>query len=160
MRIFKETQAFRQWWLLLILSGAFIVIGLALFKNSSGFQNNTWKYLGLIPVLIIAVMFWKLRLHTRIGPDGIKAYFEPFGIFKRSYNWNDISRCYVRKYSPITEYGGWGVRGTKKAKAYNVSGNMGIQIITKNDERFLIGTRKPDEARKVIERYSEKIKHK
>ena len=120
-------------------------------------ENNEWKILSIIPVIILIVLFWKTRLHTKIGPSGIETRFEPFGIFKRSFNWNDISSCYIRQYAPLREYGGWGVRGLNKAKAYNVSGNMGIQIITKNNEKFLIGTNKPAKAEKAIQRYHKKI---
>lgn len=157
MRVFKEKQAFRQWWLLLIFSSSFIALGLAFFNNPSSFVNNEWKILSIIPVIILIVLFWNIKLHTKIGPSGIETRFEPFGIFKRSFNWNDISSCYIRQYAPLREYGGWGVRGLNKAKAYNVSGNIGIQIITKNNEKFLIGTNKPAKAEKAIQRYHKKI---
>ncbi|TBW28387.1 hypothetical protein [Gramella sp. KN1008] len=156
MRVFKERQAFRQWWLLLILSSSFIAIGLAFVNNLTNLETGKWKILSLIPVTILMVLFWNTRLHTKIGPSGIETRFEPFGIFKRSFSWNDISRCYIRQYAPLREYGGWGIRGLNKAKAYNVSGNMGIQIITKDNERFLIGTNKPAEAEKAIQRYHKK----
>ncbi|MCM8568098.1 hypothetical protein NE848_01840 [Gramella jeungdoensis] len=156
MRVFEEEQAFRQWWLLLILSTTLIGTGIAFFRDLSEFPVTNWKYLSFIPLFFIAGMFWITRLHTRIDKAGISTKFEPYGIFKRSYKWNDISKVYVRKYKPLMEYGGWGIRGFNKAKAYNVSGNMGIQIITKDGERFLIGTKKPSEAEKVIKRYHEK----
>lgn len=158
MRIFEEKQAFRQWWLLLILSGILVVTGLSFFIGFTGFQTENLKYLGYIAVLFIITMFWIIRLHTRIDNSGIRTSFEPFGIFKKSFKWNDISKCYVRKYSPIREYGGWGIKGFNNPKAFNVSGNIGIQIITKDDKRFLIGTNKPKEAQRVIKRYQEKNK--
>ncbi|MDX1544830.1 MAG: hypothetical protein R3214_12880 [Christiangramia sp.] len=157
MRIFEEEQAFRQWWLLLILGTTLCATSLAFFIDLSDFQTTNWKHLGFILFLLIAVMFWIARLHTRIDKTGISTRFEPYGIFKRSYKWNDISKVYVRKYKPFMEYGGWGIRGSKKSKAYNVSGNMGIQIITKKGERLLIGTQKPTAAEKVIKRYHEKV---
>ncbi len=48
-------------------------------------------------------------------------------------------------------------RGIGRKKAYNVSGNFGIQIVTRDKKRFLIGTRKPDDARAVLLNYSHKI---
>jgi hypothetical protein len=57
-----------------------------------------------------------------------------------------VASIEVRKYSPIKEYGGWGFRyGFKNGKAYNISGNMGLQLILKNGDRILIGTQKPEE---------------
>jgi len=58
----------------------------------------------------------------------------------------------VRKYSPIGEYGGWGYRvaGKRSGVAYNISGNMGIQIELKNGKKILLGTRKPEEAKEAL----------
>lgn len=157
MRVFKEEQAFRQWWLLLILGSTLIITAIPFFTNRQDFQSNNWNFVGFIPALLIVILFWIVRLRTKIDSTGIDTRFTPLKIFKKNYKWNEISQCYVRKYSPITEYGGWGIRGLEKAKAYNVSGNMGIQIITRDHKKFLIGTNKPDEARRVIKRYQEKI---
>lgn len=155
MRIFKEEQALRQWWLILILGSTLIVTAIPFFEIKEP-QSTPWKYIGFIPFLLVAILFWILKLRTRIDARGICCRFEPLYFFKKYYKWNDISDCYVRKYSPLTEYGGWGVRGFGKARAYNVSGNMGIQIVTKDQEKFLIGTNKPEDAKRIIKRYREK----
>lgn len=99
---------------------------------------------------MIFILIFILNLETRINSKGISAGFEPLPFFRRNYNWDEIQECYVRTYAPVSEYGGWGIRGFGRAKAYNVSGNKGIHIITKNNERFLIGTEKPDLARRAI----------
>ncbi len=157
MRIFKETQAFRQWWIMLIavITGSGLTLAMINQKGKSG--NLIPIILLLVLASLILVMIWRSKLKTRIDPSGIKTVFEPFGFTRKEFLWNDISKCYVRKYSAITEYGGWGIRGLGKAKAYNVSGNMGIQIITKNNRKFLIGTQQPEQAEKAIKRYKEKI---
>lgn len=158
MRVFKEEQAFRQWWLILIIAGSLVVTAIPVFKNLDDSEYNFWKVFGLIPLLLILVLFWVMRLNTTINNEGIKARFEPFRIFKRVYHWNEIQECYVRKYAPFSEYGGWGIRTFRKNKAYNVSGNMGIQIVTKDKKRFLIGTNKPWDAERVLKYYQNKIK--
>jgi len=100
--------------------------------------------------LLVFVLIFILNLATRINNKGISAGFRPLPFFRRNYNWDEIKECYIRTYAPVSEYGGWGIKGFGRAKAYNVSGNKGIQIITKNNERFLIGTEKPDLARRAI----------
>ena len=155
MRVFNETQVFKQWWLWAILVITLIITTIPFFKIGGGFNTNKWNFLGFVPVLLIIVMFLVIKLETRIDRNGITTEFTPFRIFKRHYNWSEINKCYVRKYSAISEYGGWGIRGFGTAKAYNVSGNKGIQIVTKNGDKFLIGTNKPEEADKVIKRYQD-----
>ena len=63
-----------------------------------------------------------------------------------------ISKVYVRKYSPLADYGGWGLRFSMsgQGKAYNVSGNVGLQLEFSNGKKLLIGTRKPDELSSVL----------
>jgi hypothetical protein len=159
MRVYKEEQAFRQWWLLLILGTTLFVSIIPFFTKVDDTNSNYWELLIFIPVLVIVITLLALKLHTKIDAKGIKTRFEPLRFFRKEFKWNEISKCYVRKYSPIQEYGGWGVRGSGKSKAYNVSGNMGIQIITKDQKKFLIGTNKPEEAKMVIGRYYNKMQH-
>lgn len=45
---------------------------------------------------------------------------------------------------PIKEYGGWGIKGKFKSKAYNVSGNIGLQLYLKNGRKVLFGTQRQE----------------
>jgi hypothetical protein len=38
------------------------------------------------------------------------------------------------------EYGGWGIKYGKMGKAYNVSGNRGVQLEFTDGKRLLIGS--------------------
>ncbi|MBJ7428667.1 MAG: hypothetical protein JHD28_06905, partial [Bacteroidia bacterium] len=87
-----------------------------------------------------------LRLNTKINKEGIYFQLFPFQLKGSLITWSEIATIEVRKYSPIKEYGGWGFRyGFKNGKAYNVSGNMGLQMVLKNGDKILIGTQKPEE---------------
>ena len=107
----------------------------------------------LIPIGLI-VLFYFTRLETEIRRDGIYFRFPPFIRKTRIYRLEDIKQCYVRKYNPIMEYGGWGYRmaGKKSGTAFNVSGNMGVQIELKNGKKILLGTKKPDEIREALKK--------
>ncbi|AUC86670.1 hypothetical protein CW731_06850 [Polaribacter sp. ALD11] len=77
-------------------------------------------------------------------------------------SWNEISKVGIRTYLPISEFGGWGLRGgfffnKGKEKAVNVSGDIGIQLVLKNGEKLLIGTQKKQEATSVLNTYKKKI---
>jgi hypothetical protein len=98
-----------------------------------------------------------MQLITRIDHEGISTKFTPLGFSKKFFSWKEMDQCFIRKYKPLMEYGGYGIRGLGKKKAYNVSGNIGIQIVTRDNKSFLIGTRKPEEAREVIKNYQNKI---
>tara|TARA_B100000953_G_C17966976_1_gene404903 strand:- start:524 stop:1003 length:480 start_codon:yes stop_codon:yes gene_type:complete len=150
MRIFKENQRFRQWWLIIVLITIVLASALPLFSEISLNEVKLKSLIAPVISLLVFVLVFILNLETRINSKGISAGFEPLPFLRRKYNWDEIQECFVRTYAPISEYGGWGIRGFGRAKAYTVSGNKGIQIITKNNERFLIGTDKPDLAKRAI----------
>lgn len=153
MRVFVEEQRFRQWWLFSIMIA--LIAGILLAFLFSG-NDSEAKISMIFAILLISAIFWliiSLKLHTRIDNYGIVTRFSPFGLTKRRFSWSEIDQCYLRKYSAL-EYGGRGIRVMKKKKAYTVRGNQGIQIITKDHRKFLIGTQKPLDAKTVINYYT------
>ena len=46
----------------------------------------------------------------------------------------------VRRYSPLLEYGGWGVRLGPKGWAYITTGNQGVQLRLRRGRPVLIGS--------------------
>src|SRR6185437_4160602 len=102
----------------------------------------------VIVVLLITLLFSVLRLDTEIREDGVYVRFFPLRVNFRKYPWEDIEKIFVRKYRPLLEYGGWGIRFSLSGngRALNVSGNKGIQLVLPNNAKLLIGTNKPEEA--------------
>jgi hypothetical protein len=155
--LFTETQKFRQWWLWLIILCTnvliILIIWFTVIKGGAGKELSNVELvlvLAIGPLLSIAFLILP-KLETRIQEDGIYVRFFPFHLSFRHYSWNDISQAYVRKYSPLGEYGGWGIRfGFGNGKAFNVSGNMGLQIHFNNERKLLIGTNKPGEVEAVL----------
>lgn len=161
MRIFKEKQRFRQWWLIVIMAVVVCSLFLNFYHKTEGFtviESKISLFFTSILTLIVVGGIFLLELRTKIDPVGITANFHPLPLFQKHFTWSQIEKVYVRKYSALTEYGGWGIRGFGESKAYNISGSYGIQIVTKQNKRFLIGTQKQEEAEKVLARYQDKIK--
>ena len=65
-----------------------------------------------------------------------------------------IATSYVRQYSPLLEYGGWGMRIGLfgKGKAWNISGDKGLQLEFTNQKKLLIGTNQPEELAATLEK--------
>lgn len=55
-----------------------------------------------------------------------------------------------RTYSPLGDYGGWGIRGLPGNLAYNVWGKAGLQLIFQSGNRLLLGTQQPQVLRQVL----------
>jgi len=158
---FIETQKFRQWWLWLILLIINIFSLMAVYGQEAGDVESglldrrpTRSVLALAVTLAISVLFAIMKLETHIVRDGIKVRFFPFHIKYKTFSWDSISGARVRCYSPIGEFGGWGLRigiGSR-GSAYNVSGNKGLQLEFKNGKKLLIGTNKASQLEIAIKR--------
>ena len=153
--LFTESQKFRQWWLMLMLliANSFVIYGIL---NSVIIFHRSIIEINLIIVVCIMLLFnillFSLRLDTMIKTDGIYVRYFPFQRKYKYFAWESISKSYVKKYSPILEYGGWGIRHGifGNGKAYNVSGNIGLQLEFTNNKRLLIGTKKSEELIAVL----------
>lgn len=155
--LFSEKQRFNQWWLRVLLLGANGLLAYGVITQvglGKQFGDKPSGDAGLILVLaliiVITVFMFSLRLETVIKTDGVYVKFFPFHLSFRRYSWDQIHKSYVRKYNPILEYGGWGLRGLGKNRALNVSGNQGLQLEMEGNKRLLIGTRKPEEVNEII----------
>ena len=48
------------------------------------------------------------------------------------------------------DYSGLGIRHGRKGKAYNVSGNRGVQLGLSNGKQLMIGTQRPEELAEAL----------
>jgi len=160
---FKEQQRFKQWWIWILIIGItglmlyFVIQQLILDKQvgDNPAPDVVICFFSILPFLMIW-LFLSLKLETEIRKEGIYFRFKPFHRKFKFYPWDNISKYYVRKYRPILEYGGWGIRigPGKYGKAYNVRGNMGLQLELKNGKRILIGTQKPEELERALNKFT------
>lgn len=148
---FYEKQSFRQWWLWLII---IFLLGFTIYNFVD--NNESFSSVEMIAsfgvTAIIFILFFIIKLETKIDELGVRVRLFPFHLQFKYFPWKTIQKAYIREYSPIGEYGGWGLRLGLfgKGKAYNVSGNMGLQLIFNDNKKLLIGTQKSQEMRKFL----------
>lgn len=167
MKVFIEEQRFKQLWIYIILLISFLIpLILVINEISDKGWNEAESKIGFIVIigtfLLSFGFMFSLKLKTRIDEHGISYRFLPFHFSNRLIKWDEIKEAFVRKYSPISDYGGWGMKGGKlwdksKGVAYNVSGNIGIQLVLKNGKKILIGTQKERDAINVLVTYENKL---
>ncbi|MDY3364411.1 hypothetical protein JSO61_009115 [Riemerella anatipestifer] len=157
--LFTERQRFKQWWLWLILLGVNGLFLFGVFKQVIGgqqFGDKPMSNAGLLVAtgltIAFTLLFVNIRLDTTIKKDGIYVRFFPYHLKFKYYSWDSLTKSYVRQYSPLTEYGGWGLRLGLfgKGTAFNVSGDKGLQLEFSNNTKLLIGTNKPDELTETL----------
>jgi hypothetical protein len=152
--IFEERQRFKQLWIWAILISMNMLLLFGIFTQlilHRPFGNKPLSDFEMILlflfIVFLSILFFYFQLYTKISPQGIYIKFRPFHLKPKFYSWEYISKCSIRKYNPIIEYGGWGYRVGfyKNGGAYNISGNIGLQLEFHDGKKLLIGTQKADE---------------
>jgi hypothetical protein len=166
---FKEEQKFDQWWfrLIMILSWVpiLVIFGVGIYQQivlKKPFGNNPTSDTGLLVTtafvfLIMAATTWltfTMKLITEITDKGIHYRFPPLIIRVKTIPKESIAEYQVRKYSPLGDYGGWGIKGGgfKKGKAYNVKGDIGLQLRLKTEKKVLFGTQRPEAIKSAMDK--------
>jgi len=157
--IFSEVQRFRQWWvwiLVLFVTGVAWYGAVQQIVLKKPFGNNPapdtvmiviWAVFGVL----FPIFFLSLKLVTEVRNDGLYVRLFPLQFHTHEISYEEIKTYDIRTYSALKEYGGYGIRYGVKGKAYNVSGNRGIQIEFLDGKRLLIGTQRPEEFRQALE---------
>lgn len=153
--LFYEEQRFSQIWIWGLLIGLLIFILWGIFQQEVigkplGSNPSPSYVLALLTLLPLGLIwfFYNLKLTTTITTEKIHIHYN--FLANRTIPIQEIKKAYVRKYSPIREFGGWGLRYGGKGMAYNVSGNQGLQLELTKGKLVLIGTQKSSELKKVV----------
>jgi len=94
-------------------------------------------------MIIANWVFFSLKLEVWIDQKGIHYRFYPLISKNKLISNGEIQRFEIRKYSPLLDYGGWGIKKRFKwGRAYNVSGNIGLQLYLKTGRKVLFGTQR------------------
>jgi hypothetical protein len=157
--IYREEQRFSAWLRWLLFMSIVLIIPLSIFSlvkipsEEGGIKIlpiNTLTICWLLVPIGIAVLFVSLKLETEVRGDGLYVRFFPFHLKFKRFGAEELSECYARQYRPLLEYGGWGIRCGKQGRAYNVSGNKGVQLVFKNGRQLLIGSQREKELEEAI----------
>ena len=143
--LFEEKQKFNQWWLWVILL-VFPVLSIMPF-NGDGINYN-YVLIGIA----IPLMFYFFELRTFVTKEGLHYQFFPFHFKKHLIKLDEIEKIEALQYSPLGDYGGWGIRYGFKGKAYNVSGNKGVKVRLTNERNILFGSQKHNELAQALKK--------
>jgi len=161
---FVEVQPFRSRWggpmllvagLVMFGSFAYIMVHQLILGQPVGSRpmpNEILVFFGGFMMLLGAgLVFMGLwgKLTTEVWPDGVYIQFFPL-TRRHRLDRRDIVSAVARTYRPILEYGGWGVRGLGKRRAFNIAGNRGVQLSMSDGREWLIGSLQAEELAQAI----------
>ncbi|HSH20394.1 MAG TPA: hypothetical protein VLA03_08060 [Draconibacterium sp.] len=167
---FKEEQRFNQWWLwFLIIASAFVSIVPVIYgiysnevlakpwgkSNAGTSELIIFLFVEMVIMGGIILLLLKFRLIVEIKSSGLWFRNPPLSRKWKCIRKEEIERFEIRKYKPVAEYGGWGIKGTSRNKAYNRSGNLGLQLYLKNGHKVLFGTQRKQAIEYAMEKMME-----
>lgn len=100
---------------------------------------------------LLLFLFFRGGLVTEVRASGLFIRYFPFHRVFREIPLGGVRSCEARTYGPIREFGGWGIRVGRGKRAYNVSGNRGVQLEYADGSVLLIGSRKAEQLASAIE---------
>ncbi|MGZ4904580.1 MAG: DUF6141 family protein [Halobacteriota archaeon] len=155
--LFHEVQPLRVWWIWLILLVPVavswwlfvlqIILGVPAGTNPAP-DIVVWA-IWLAFGIGLPMFAYSTKLTTDVRSDGVHLRFFP--LYSRVIPPSDIVTYEARQYHPVLEYGGWGIRfGTRRKRAYTMSGNRGVELEFTDGTRLLIGSQRPDKLASAI----------
>jgi len=163
--LFAETQRFRQKWLwtILLVTNLLVVflMGYGLYQQvflGRPFGSNPSSDTALIVTTVLVILFvagitwlfYRATLATEVRKDGLYVRYFPFHLSWRKIPLENLKACEAVTYSPLVDYGGWGIRWGRAGRAYNVYGNRGVRLTYDNGRSLLIGSQMADELAEAI----------
>lgn len=149
--LFREIQRFRQWffWVpILVVTGVvwWQFVQQVILDHPQGTQPIP-DWVAWILAIVFGLGFpafaLVVRLITEVRPGLLSVRLVPFG--SKRIPMRGIKSAQAREYSPMREFGGWGIRISRDGRAYNAYGKTGVQLVLTDESRMLIGTQQPEE---------------
>jgi hypothetical protein len=122
--------------------------GASLYHETQTF--SPWTIVLMFAVLALVGALLTIRLTTVVTPDALSVRYG--FLYKTRVPLTEIALAEAVEYSPIREYGGWGIRGNRRRRALNARGNQGVLLTRSDGTTLLVGSQKPRELLEALSR--------
>jgi hypothetical protein len=147
---FHEEQHFHRA-ILGVLIAAFVVVAIVTaVELVAGRPAQLWiVVIGPLIVGVVAVLLSLSHLDVDVTDEGVTIAFRYVWPARR-IAFSEIVGLEARRYDPLLEYGGWGVRLGPRGWGYMTSGSEGVQLRLRKGLPVLIGSARPRELEAAI----------
>jgi hypothetical protein len=104
----------------------------------------------LFAVISIAMVMIYGGFRTMVTRQAITVKMGIFGIRLLKLKTADIVSANLHNFSPLKDFGGYGIRFNKEMKAYYLRGNRGVKIKSRFNKSYLIGSDHPERLTVII----------
>lgn len=159
----RETQWMRRvWWVMLTVGGITLLSWISFvhqvvlgrpFGTQPGPDGAVWLlWLGF--GIAFPLLFWHMRLVVEISDEALSIRYVP--LLRRRIRLSQIVRVTARRYRPLLEYGGWGIRGwgllgwRRGPVIYSVSGDRCVELELDDGRVVAVGSQRATELAEAI----------
>ncbi|TAJ44919.1 DUF6141 family protein [Methanofollis fontis] len=145
---YREVQHFRQVWvwaILLVITAISwwmavqqLILGRAFGPNPAPDWAATLIF--IVFGILFPLFFIVLTLTLEVRTDGLYYRFFPLHLSFRRIGWEETEEYRPITYSPLREYGGWGIRRGRHGWAYTTGGNRGVLFRLSDGRCLLFGS--------------------
>lgn len=82
-------------------------------------------------------------LTVQVREDSLLLHLGAVPLIRRTIPFSEIESFQAVRYHPIREFGGWGIRGAGKRKAWTARGDRAVALQLSGDRELLIGSDHP-----------------
>jgi len=112
-------------------------------------MEAVWVSVLLIVVgLLLFVPYGGQR--TLVTRDAVTVRWGLFGLPVLRLRMSDIASAETHRFSPLRDFGGYGIRFNREMKAYYLRGGTGVLLTLHNGKKYLIGSDKPADLLAVV----------
>lgn len=141
--IYKEWSSWSGWILVVFWGVMFIAMVNVSMKGPGSDLDRFWA-LVILGVVAVAVQLLVAGLSVRLYRDHLVVGLGSLGLISKTIRYDQIVRTESVTYSPIREFGGWGVRwGKDGKKVWSARGSHAVVLHLRDGTRLYVGSDSP-----------------
>jgi len=122
--------------------------GAPLYQETQTF--SPWVTALVLGVVILLGAVLTMRLSTTVTSDALSIRYG--FLYRTRIPLSEVAHAEAVEYSPIRQYGGWGIRGSRRRRALNARGNQGVLLTRSDGSTLLVGSQRPRELLEALSR--------
>ena len=146
--LFDERQWLAPWALVAITAAPLFVLVPLTTSLPPAAASGLAAATALTAAISLAAILLLGNMHTRVDTHGVLVTFGVFSWIRFHFPKEELASAEARRYRPIGEFGGWGIRGFRSRRALNMRGDLGVEIRWHRagvTGTVLVGSQRPSE---------------
>jgi len=135
-------------WMTVIL----VLTSVAMFAGSLASLPSDERWVSIL-LLVIGTLMLSLAggIRTTVTRQEIAVRFGTPGFRVLHLKTSDVSDVELHEFSPLRDFGGYGIRQNREMKAYYLQGRKGVLLTTTEGKQHLLGSDSPDRLAAVVQ---------